>query len=93
MNFFKSNLKNLNRLNLNSKILSRAQSNVSESYTTDLYKKNYIKYTVQSQSAICHDYVYDGDERLPTLEERLEGNKAQDFKIFRTNCNCNNKLI
>jgi hypothetical protein len=40
-------------------------------YTTELYKKNYIKYTVQSQQTITHDYVYTGDERLPTLEQRL----------------------
>ena len=41
-------------------------------YTSELYHKNYIKYPVQSRSAICHDYVYHGDERLKTLDERLE---------------------
>lgn len=82
MNFFKSNLKNLNRLCINNKISSRANSNGSESYTTDLYKKNYIKYTVQSQSAICHDYVYDGDERLPSLQERLEEFKDPEDKLI-----------
>ena len=50
-----------------------SQVNSTYPYTSDLYKKNYIKYPVQSKSAICHDYVYHGDERLPSLEERLRG--------------------
>lgn len=41
-------------------------------YTTELYRKNYIKYPVQSRQAILHDYLYHGDERLPNLEERLK---------------------
>jgi hypothetical protein len=43
-------------------------------YTTELYQKNYIKYKVQSKQGVTHDYVFHGDERLPTLEERLKGN-------------------
>ena len=42
-------------------------------YTNELYKKKYIKYPVQSRQAILHDYVFHGDERLPTLQERLKG--------------------
>ena len=42
-------------------------------YTNDLYRKNYIQYPVQSRQAIQHDYVYTGEERLPTLAERLKG--------------------
>lgn len=41
-------------------------------YTTELYRKNYIKYPVQSRQAILHDYIFHGDERLPNLEERLK---------------------
>lgn len=41
-------------------------------YTSDLYQKNYIKYPVQSRSAISHDYVYHGRERLPSLKERMK---------------------
>ena len=48
-------------------------------YTSELYKKNYIKYKVQSKTAICHDYVYHGEERLPTLEERLKGENLAYF--------------
>ncbi|CAF0747875.1 unnamed protein product [Brachionus calyciflorus] len=44
-------------------------------YTTELYKKNFIKYPTQSKQAILHDQLYIGDERLPSLEERLK-----DFK-------------
>ncbi len=42
-------------------------------YTNELYRKKYIKYPVQSRQAILHDYVFHGDERLPSLEERLKG--------------------
>lgn len=41
-------------------------------YTTELYRKNYIKYPAQSRQAILHDYLYHEDERLPSLEERLK---------------------
>jgi hypothetical protein len=42
------------------------------SYTEKLYQENYIKYPVQSKVAVTHDYVFHGDERLPTLEQRLK---------------------
>lgn len=51
----------------------RAYSTELFPYTSELYKKNYIKYPTQSKSAVTHDYVFHGDERLPTLEERLKG--------------------
>ena len=41
-------------------------------YTSELYKKNYIKYPVQSRSAISHDYVFHGPERLQSIEERMK---------------------
>lgn len=41
-------------------------------YTSELYRKNYIKYPVQSRQAILHDYFFHDDERLPSLEERLK---------------------
>ena len=65
------------------------QVNPAYPYTSELYKKNYIKYPVQSRSAICHDYVYHGNERLPSLEERLKGgvnfgkkNHSLDFSNY-----------
>lgn len=42
-------------------------------YTSALYKKNFIRYPVQSKLAVTHDYEFTGDERLPTLSERLKG--------------------
>lgn len=54
-------------------IVARTYTTELYPYTSDLYKKNFIKYTVQSRQAIMHDYVYSGDERLPTLAERLKG--------------------
>lgn len=42
-------------------------------YTTKLYKKNFIKYESQSKQAVTHDYVFHADERLPSLEKRLNG--------------------
>lgn len=42
-------------------------------YTTELYKKNYIRYQVQSKQGVIHDYLFTGDERLPRLTERLKG--------------------
>ena len=47
-------------------------------YTTAMYKKNYIRYTVQSKQAIIHDYEFTGDERLPTFAERIQG-KINDY--------------
>ena len=41
-------------------------------YTGELYKKNFIKYPVQSKQAVTHDYVYHGQERLPSYEERMK---------------------
>jgi hypothetical protein len=41
-------------------------------YTSELYRKNYIKYPVQSKQAVTHDYVYHGKERLPSYEERMK---------------------
>lgn len=42
-------------------------------YVNELYRKNYIKYPTQSKLAVTHDYTFQGDERLPTLAERLKG--------------------
>jgi hypothetical protein len=42
-------------------------------YTMELYRKNFIKFKVKSKQGVTHDYVYHGDERLPTYEERLKG--------------------
>lgn len=56
--------------------LSQYSTQVANSaypYTNELYKKNYIKYPVQSRSAILHDYVFHGSERLKTIEERMKG--------------------
>lgn len=55
---------------------SRRYSTEFYPYTSELYKKKYIKYPTQSRSAIQHDYVFDGNERLPTLKERLKGNQV-----------------
>ncbi len=55
-------------------VQSRRYSTEFYPYTTELYKKNYIKYPTQSRSAIQHDYVFDNNERLPSLKERLKGN-------------------
>jgi hypothetical protein len=52
------------------------------SYTNELYKKNYIQYPVQSQLGVTHDYVFHGDERLPTLEERMKGKKRESEHYF-----------
>lgn len=58
-------------------------------YTSALYKKNYIRYPVQSKLTVTHDYEFTGDERLPTLSERLKGSlmisrlkKKKDFDRF-----------
>lgn len=58
------------------------QVNPAYPYTSELYKKNYIKYPVQSRSAICHDYVYHGNERLPSLEERLKDYKDPSKELI-----------
>ncbi len=42
-------------------------------YTSNLFRKNYIRFVKQSVSAVSHDYVYTGSERLPALEQRLKG--------------------
>ncbi len=41
-------------------------------YTSELYRKNFIKYPVQSKQAVTHDYVYHDKERLPSYEERMK---------------------
>ena len=50
-------------------------------YTTELYRKNYIKYPVQSKLAIVHDYKFTGQERLPTFDERIKGDFLQINKL------------
>ncbi len=78
--FQQSNTRLLKNLwSTTSKSFYSSQVNSEYPYTSELYKKNYIKYPVQSKSAICHDYVYHGDERLPTLEERLKGTQSEYY--------------
>ena len=70
-----SNMKRLLSM-LNSTTFLRTYSSSPidpHAYTKELYKKNFIKYPVQSKLAVQHDYVFTGDERLPSLEERLKG--------------------
>jgi hypothetical protein len=68
----KKNFKNFNRL-ISLTINNQSYTVDAFPYTNELYKKNYIKYPVQSRQAICHDEIYANNERLPTLEERLKG--------------------
>jgi len=63
----------LNRFTL---LQSRQYTTEFYPYTSELYKKKYIKYPTQSRPAIQHDYVFDESERLPTLKERLKGNQV-----------------
>lgn len=52
-------------------------------YTSALYKKNFKPHPVKSRQEITHDYVYTGDERLPTLSERLKGSFNSSFPLGR----------
>lgn len=56
-------------------IINRINSYTTQQfpYVEELYKKNYIKYPNQSKLAVTHDYVFHGEERLPSLAERLKG--------------------
>lgn len=76
-------LKQLWSPTLTSQCCYSSQVNSAYPYTSELYKKNYIKYPVQSKSAICHDYVYHGDERLPSLKERLKGAKIYYNRVLK----------
>jgi hypothetical protein len=49
-------------------------------YVDELYRKNYMKYPTQSKLAVTHDYIFSGEERLPSLAERLKG-KTGHLKI------------
>jgi hypothetical protein len=68
MNILKTNRHTIGKL-----ISARSYTTDLYPYTTELFKQNYIKYTKQAKINVTHDYVYTGDERLPTFSDRMKG--------------------
>ena len=61
------------RLSSSELVVARSYTTEQYPYIAEMYKKNYIKYPVQSKQGVQHDYKFTGDERLPTFADRLEG--------------------